>query len=63
MKSSKSRFAEFREKLRKGLLDPERLSDPNQKREIPVNTGGYHGGGRGGGMHGGGMHGGGGGNY
>jgi ATP-binding cassette subfamily B protein/subfamily B ATP-binding cassette protein MsbA len=54
MKSSKSRFAEFREKLRKGLLDPERLSDPSQKRDAPVNTGGHHGGRWGGGMHGGG---------
>jgi ATP-binding cassette, subfamily B, bacterial len=69
MKSSKSRFAEFREKLRQGLLDPERLGDPAQKRDGPVNPGGHHvgggGGGRWGGGGGGGMHGrgGGGGNY
>jgi ATP-binding cassette, subfamily B, bacterial len=57
MKSSKSRFAEFREKLRQGLLEPERLGDPSQKREPPNNAGGHHatgGGGGGGGRWGGG---------
>jgi ATP-binding cassette, subfamily B, bacterial len=60
MKSSKTRFAEFRDKLRKGLLDPERLGDPSQKRDGPAHGPG-HGGGGGGGRWGGGMHGGGGG--
>lgn len=63
MKSSKLRFAEFREKLRKGLLDPDRLSDPAQKKgDVPVNMGGHHMGGGGGGRWGG-MGGGGGGSY
>lgn len=35
MKSSRQRFQEFREKIRKGLLEPERYRDPNDKREIP----------------------------
>ena len=53
MKSSRTRFAEFREKLRKGLLEPERFGDPAQKRD-GVNVGGHHaGGGTGGGGMGG----------
>ncbi|HEY4329295.1 MAG TPA: ABC transporter ATP-binding protein [Phycisphaerae bacterium] len=42
MKSSRKRFAEFRDKLRKRQLDPERLGDPSQKRDAPVNVGGHH---------------------
>jgi ATP-binding cassette subfamily B protein/subfamily B ATP-binding cassette protein MsbA len=42
MKSSRQRFAEFREKLRKGLLDPTRYADPGQKRDGEVNAGGHH---------------------
>ncbi len=44
MKSSRQRFAEFREKIRKGLLDPQRYSDPNQKSHIPMGggAGGHH---------------------
>ncbi|HVT82652.1 MAG TPA: ABC transporter ATP-binding protein [Phycisphaerae bacterium] len=45
MKSSRKRFAEFRDKLRKGLLDPDRLGDPSQKKDAPVNMGGHHAGG------------------
>src|SRR4051812_32547417 len=53
MKSSRKRFAEFREKLRKGELDPDRLTDPSQKKDPPVNVGGHqHAGGRFGGPHG-----------
>jgi ATP-binding cassette, subfamily B, bacterial len=65
MKSSRHRFAEFRDKLRRGLLEPDRLGDPSQKREAPVNVGGHHAGGHGGGggRWGGGMGGGGGGTY
>lgn len=40
MKSSRSRFREFREKIRKGLLEPERYRDPNDKREERPYTGG-----------------------
>src|SRR4051812_38517912 len=43
MKSSRQRFAEFREKMRKGLLDPHRFSDGTRK-DVPVATGGHHGG-------------------
>lgn len=42
MKSSRQRFKEFREKIRKGLLEPSRYRDPNDKRELPM--GGRHGG-------------------
>jgi ATP-binding cassette subfamily B protein/subfamily B ATP-binding cassette protein MsbA len=42
MKSSRRRFAEFREKIRKGLLDPIRFGDPNQKREPDPSPGGHH---------------------
>ena len=62
MKSSRKRFAEFRDKLRQGQLDPDRLADPSQKRDVPVNFGGRHGGG-GGGRWGGMGGGAGGGNY
>src|SRR4051794_1024753 len=48
-KSSRNRFAEFRQKLRSGQLDPDRLSDPSKKGDAPVNTGGHHAGGHGGG--------------
>src|SRR5215217_3797466 len=33
MKSSRQRFAEFREKIRTGVLDPVRYGDPSVKRE------------------------------
>ncbi|HVS73012.1 MAG TPA: ABC transporter ATP-binding protein [Phycisphaerae bacterium] len=42
MKSSRQRFAEFREKLRKGLLDPVRFADPNAKPVDVVAMGGKH---------------------
>ncbi len=43
MKSSRQRFAEFRDKIKKGLLDPTRFADPNKKGDPdPVNTGGHH---------------------
>lgn len=44
MKSSRQRFAEFREKMRKGLLDPTRFADPTQKRDLPDAgaAGGHH---------------------
>jgi ATP-binding cassette subfamily B protein/subfamily B ATP-binding cassette protein MsbA len=42
MKSSRKRFEEFREKIRKGLLDPVRYSDPSVKREEKVDDGGRH---------------------
>ncbi len=54
MKSSRKRFAEFREKLRRKQLDPERFSDPAQKREGATNAGGHHAVGAGGGGGGGG---------
>jgi ATP-binding cassette, subfamily B, bacterial len=41
MKSSRQRFAEFRDKIRKGLLDPTRYSDPSVKLDLPA-TGGKH---------------------
>ncbi len=65
MKSSRLRFAEFREKLRKKQLDPDRLSDPALKRDPVANPGGHHAGGGGGRWGGGGMGamGGGGGSY
>ncbi|MGN6368271.1 MAG: ABC transporter ATP-binding protein [Phycisphaerae bacterium] len=50
MKSSRQRFAEFREKIRKGLLDPQRYADPSVKREPVADPGGKHGSG-GGGAH------------
>jgi ATP-binding cassette subfamily B protein/subfamily B ATP-binding cassette protein MsbA len=44
MKSSRTRFAEFRDKMRKGLLDPTRFADTTQKRDLPDPTagGGHH---------------------
>ncbi len=45
MKSSRHRFADFRQKIRQGVLDPERYRDPNDHRDIPLPTGGRHGGG------------------
>ena len=42
MKSSRLRFQEFRDKIRRGVLDRDRYRDPNDKREIP-NSGGRHG--------------------
>ena len=46
MKSSRQRFADFRAKIRKNLLDPERYRDPDDHREIP-SMGGKHAGGSG----------------
>ena len=43
MKSSRQRFADFRLKIRKGLLEPHRYADPNSKRELPPDPGGKHG--------------------
>jgi ATP-binding cassette subfamily B protein/subfamily B ATP-binding cassette protein MsbA len=40
MKSSRHRFAEFRDKIRKGLLDPTRYADPKKLEDLPVATGG-----------------------
>jgi ATP-binding cassette subfamily B protein/subfamily B ATP-binding cassette protein MsbA len=42
MKSSRQRFAEFRAKVRAGVLDPDRYGDPAQKREDKPYTGGKH---------------------
>ncbi len=42
MKSSRQRFAEFREKVRKGLLTGDRLREPGAKYEEPPSMGGRH---------------------
>lgn len=42
MRSSRQRFTEFREKIRKGLLEPHRYADPNQKPDETPNIGGRH---------------------
>jgi ATP-binding cassette subfamily B protein/subfamily B ATP-binding cassette protein MsbA len=42
MKSSRQRFGEFREKLRKGVLDPVRFADPDAKPVDVVAMGGRH---------------------
>lgn len=43
MKSSRRRFAEFRDKVRAGLLDPQRYGDPSRKQEDKPYTGGRRG--------------------
>ncbi len=48
MKSSRQRFAEFRSKMRRGLLDPDKLKSPDDKRDEIPNIGGHHKGGSGG---------------
>ena len=56
MKSSRNRFAEFREKVRKGLLDKDRQGDASKTPQLSgpgtagPRMGGHHGGGPGGGM-------------
>jgi ATP-binding cassette, subfamily B, bacterial len=42
MKSSRQRFAEFRSKMRRGLLDPDKLKGTDEKRDEAPNIGGHH---------------------
>src|SRR5438128_30905 len=42
MKSSRQRFAEFREKIKKGLLDPTRFADPSRKDAPDAHAAGGH---------------------